>query len=646
MSAEQPRILVVDDNPATRYSTSRVLSAASFQIASAATGAEALRNARQDIDLVILDVDLPDIDGYEIARRLRADPATARLPIVHLSASLVGDSHKVRGLEAGSDTYMVHPVEPTVLVGTVRAFLRARRAEEATRASEARFRGVFDQALNGILLVDAGELCLETNPAMCALLGRTREQLVGQPVRDWFAPEHEPTLAQMRAALAERGSWEGYVPMLHADGALVELEWRVSLPPGGESQVMIATDVRERRRLEYEREQLFQRERAARSEAERNNRIKDEFLATLSHELRNPLNAIVGWSSVLLHSGLSGQVHEAVQAIERNARIQAQLISDLLDVSRITSGKMNLELLPLQFEAIVAAALPGVMPSANAKQVQIECRGLESVAGKFAVLGDTARLQQVVWNLLSNAVKFTPAGGLVTVLLEQSDGQVRLTISDSGKGISAEFLPYIFERFRQEESTTRKAYSGLGLGLAIVRNIVAMHGGHVAASSAGENQGSSFIVTLPAAPAHLGVLSAPSVLGSLEATRLERLRVLVVDDDADARALMRRLLHDAGAIVSDAVDVNAALELVESFAPGVLVSDIGMAGRDGYDLIRQIRDRRSAVELPAIAVTAFARSEDRRDALHAGFQMHLTKPVDPRELLAAVFRVRSDADAG
>ncbi len=629
MSNRRSRILVVDDNPATHYSTARVLRSAGFDTVPAITGTEALAHSHLDVDLIILDVNLPDIDGFEVARRLRLDPVTSHLPIVHLSATLIGELDRAQGLESGSDSYLTHPVEPTVLVGTVKAFLRARRAEEAVRASEARFRGVFDHALNGIMLVEPSGLCVEANPAMCTMLARSREDLVGR-VSDFMHVIALTEVHAIRAAIDRDREWRGCLPMRRGDNEVVEIEWHISCPPGTDLRIAIASDVSERNRLEREREAIIERERAARAEAERINLIKDEFLATLSHELRNPLNAIVGWSNVLMRSDMPKRLEEAVRAIDRNARMQAQLISDLLDVSRIASGKLDLEIAGLQLNLTIEAAIQSVGPVAHAKDVRIEFAGGQEIT----IDGDGARLQQVFWNLLSNAVKFTPAGGVIRVSLERDDVDVRVVVADTGKGISAEFLPHIFERFRQEQSDTRKSYSGLGLGLAIAQHLVTLHGGRIDASSEGEGKGATFTVRLPAG---CKTKRVPSMTPAASVhTRLDGLRVLVVDDDADTRALMRRLLGDAGAEVAESDDVERALSAVDDFQPQILVSDIGMAVHNGYDLIQKIRQTHSDVRLPAIAVTAFARAEDRRMALQAGFQEHLTKPIDAQQMLTLV----------
>jgi signal transduction histidine kinase/ActR/RegA family two-component response regulator len=396
-------------------------------------------------------------------------------------------------------------------------------------------------------------------------------------------------------------------------------------------------------KLAYEdRDRLYNAAESARADAESSNRMKDEFLATLSHELRTPLNAIVGWSKVL-RSGKADEhdMEEGLAAIERNSHVQAQLIEDLLDVSRIISGKLRLEVQRLHLSDVIEAALAAVMPAATAKGVRIH-KVLDSLAG--AVMGDAARLQQIIWNLLSNAVKFTPKGGMVQVLLERVNSHVEVSVVDTGMGIPPEFLPHVFDRFRQADSTTTRRYGGLGLGLAIVKQLAEMHGGAVRAKSPGEGKGATFTLMLPIAVVHPEQSEngrprprdAEPSDDYCQDSALKGLRVLVVDDEPDARQLIRLVLTKCEAEVAVASSVSEARELIESFQPHVILSDVGMPGEDGYDLIRDVRAHHSAKDLPAAALTAFARVEDRKRALRAGFQTHVSKPVDPEELTAVI----------
>jgi PAS domain S-box-containing protein len=634
-SKHQRQILVADDNPATLYSTSRLLRAAGFEVIEARNGSEALQRVTPQTDLVVLDVNMPDMSGYDVCRELRSRPTTQRLPVLHLSATFVTEMDKVVALDAGSDGYLTHPVEPLVLVGTVNAFLRTRQAEEEVRRSEARFRAVFDQAPSGIAMVDPGLVYLDANVALCKMLGRERSEVVGRSMLEG-RPEPDQLVEGIHQTVKERGQWRGVFPIQRADGSELHLEWQVSMhqDPGPEVTaglcIVTAIDVTEQRELEAERERLLTSERAARSESERANRLKDDFLAMLSHELRNPLNAILGWAAALGRQHRTGDLSEGLKAIERNARVQAQLISDLLDVSSITSGKLRLDLEVVELVPVVETAIKVMAPAAEAKGVRIEAR-LDPLSG--FVRGDGARLQQVVWNLLSNAVKFTSKGGWVRVELVRRGSELQLSVADNGRGIARDFLPHIFERFRQQDASTTKTYSGLGLGLAIVRDLVETHGGRVSVHSEGEGRGALFVVTLPAAS-----IEGPSNREPSEDLEpLKGIKVLVVEDDADARALVCRLLEERGARVADAADVETALTLVESFHPQLLVSDIGMAGRDGYELIRKVRAMgHSESTLPAVALTAFARPEDKHQAILAGYQVHLPKPVEPQDLIQTV----------
>jgi PAS domain S-box-containing protein len=400
-----------------------------------------------------------------------------------------------------------------------------------------------------------------------------------------------------------------------------------------------------------ERKQLLESERSAREEAERANAMKDDFLATLSHELRTPLSAILGWSQVLKQGASEADVKRGLEAVDRNARLQAQLIEDLLDMSRITSGKLRLDVQRVALIPVLEAAIETVRPAAQAKQLRIETV-FDPAAGP--VYGDPSRLQQIVWNLLSNAIKFTPKNGKVQVVLERVNSQVEIHVADTGLGIKEEFLPEVFERFRQADASTTRASGGLGLGLAIVKSLVELHGGSVRVTSPGEQQGATFSVQLPPAvmrsdardaSQRLHPRSPGSSAPAFKHSDLSGLKVLVVDDDPDGCELARHVLAACAAQVLTATTAEAALAIIESERPDVLVSDIGMPHVDGYELLRRVRLLGAAKggHLPAIALTAFARSEDRTRALRAGFLVHVSKPVEPAELVASVATVSGRA---
>jgi len=428
-----------------------------------------------------------------------------------------------------------------------------------------------------------------------------------------------------------------------------EVRWiratgRTYLGEAGQPQWFDGTtqDVTRRKQIEEEREMLLDSERAARTEAERANRVKDEFLATVSHELRTPLNAILGWTQLLAHSrGDWATVDEAAGIIDRNARLQAELIEDLLDVSRVISGKLRLNMQPVDISTIVSAAVASVQPAADARRIRIQKRFEADIP---ALHGDPGRLQQVVWNLLSNALKFTPVGGEVLVSVNRSDGHIEIRVTDSGPGLEPQFIPHVFEQFRQADASITRKHGGLGLGLAIVKHLVERHGGTVEAENVsrpdGTVSGAIFLVRLPVDPPQKGgdALSDPSLSRQLPgAIDLAGLRILVVDDDPDARRLLKRLLAECKADVITASSGREALQLLATSNPNVLVSDIGMPEMDGYEFISQVRKAPvPGSRIPAAAVTAFTRDEDRRRALAAGYQTHIPKPIEPSRLLAVV----------
>lgn len=627
-------ILVVDDHDGSRYATVRTLKAAGFQTVEAATGAEAIQTAAGAVDLVVLDVNLPDIDGFEVCRELRKHKQTVELPIVHLSATFTNSADLQLGKEAGADSYLTHPADPTALIATVRALLFAREAHAARRAANARFRAIFDGAPTGVAMLDHALCVVDANRALCDLFGRDRSQVVGRPLVELLAVDQHSALASLHAALESTRSWHG---LLHVckDSDVFDLEWSVNPDPDGPRFIAMATDITQRRLLETRLQRSLASERAARAEAELSNELKDQFLATLSHELRNPLGAILGWSRVLKRMpDLQPHLVQGVDAIERNAQLQSHLISDLLDFAGIRFGKMRLELETFDPEKSVIGAVETIQHQAQQKNIVLHMQACTRVV---SVIGDPSRLQQIVWNLLTNAIKFTPAGGAIHVSTTVDADMWQVTVADNGAGISPEFLPRLFDRFSQQDSTKSKSFGGLGIGLSIVRHLVEMHGGKVHVNSEGQGKGTTFTVRLP--------LSA-SVSGphpALDASGLQGIRVLVVEDGDDTRALIVRLLSEAGAEVLEAANADAAMAQVRVASPHVLISDIGMAKTDGYTLMRALRAQGySAESLPAVALTAFVGDEDRQEALDAGFQAHLGKPVNAGSLVSTVSRLARD----
>lgn len=411
--------------------------------------------------------------------------------------------------------------------------------------------------------------------------------------------------------------------------------------------VRIVSDISDRKRVEEalvtemaQRQELLRLEEAARTAAEQANRLKDDFLATLSHELRTPLNAIVGWVHLMRTGSLDPDATlRAAEIIERNAKAQTQLIEDVLEVSRIVTGKLRLTMRPVDLNAVVKSAVETVRPAAEAKGIQLQ-PDLETAAA--LVSGDPDRLQQVIWNLLSNAIKFTPRGGWVRVGLEPVDSSIRVVVQDSGQGIDPLFLPYVFDRFRQADASAARAHGGLGLGLAIVRHLVELHGGTVEAESLGQDRGATFVVQLPRAfDATTKPVPSPFRPG-LTAASLGGIRVLVVEDHVDTLEIVVMVLRDHGAEVVTAQSTEEARKVFQQTRPHVLLSDIGLPGEDGYALIRSIRELPAELggAVPAAALTAYASQADRTRILESGFQAHIAKPVEPEELVATVARLR------
>jgi PAS domain S-box-containing protein len=459
----------------------------------------------------------------------------------------------------------------------------------------------------------------------------------------WLAQWHADEAVARQAITDAMEKGEGRFHAFRPTAKGTAKWWDVIVTPirsdAGELRQLVAVsrDVTEQKRAEQERAQLLASERAARSEAERAARMKDEFVNTLSHELRTPLNAILGWIGILRQQQSPEMLAKAIDVIDRNSRRQSQMVDDLLDMSRIMSGKLRLDVQRLDLTSVIEEAIASAQPAADAKGIRL----VKTLGSAAVVQGDPGRMQQIVWNLVSNAIKFTPRGGLVQVTLKKVNSHVHIQVSDSGQGIPPEMIPHIFQRFRQGDSSATRRHGGLGLGLAIVRNLVEMHGGTVDAVSEGEGMGSLFTVRLPLALTNNAVeqLNEHHEMPlTTFANLLEDLHVLVLDDEDDAREVVQRLLEDAGARVRTAGNAAEAMEILASrFRPDIILSDIGMPGQDGYEFMQRVRRMGGRIaEVPAAALTALARLEDRKRALMAGYQTHLAKPVDPAELVAMV----------
>ncbi len=527
--------------------------------------------------------------------------------------------------------------------------------EEKVRESEERYRLIAETASDAIITIDKSSTILFINRAAERIFGFNIAEMIGQSLTmlmpEYLRHLHEAGITRYETTRQRHVNWEHLeIPGLHREGHEIplELSFSESRLHGRHVYIGIARDVSERRKAEMERSELLAREQLLRARAEEASNLKDEFVATVSHELRTPLNAILGWTRMMRAGTLDSlTTGKALETIERSAENQARLIDDLLDVSRIITGKLRLDISTIDPAIFVQAALETVRPAANAKEITIQA-DLDKHTNFIA--GDVTRLQQVAWNLFSNAIKFTPKGGQIKVGLTRSDSHVLLSVSDNGQGIPAEFLPHVFDRFRQADATSIRKHGGLGLGLAIARHLVELHGGLITVASGGQDQGANFTVRLPikalqlsasesSPPPNSQTVPASEALAALNAEpMLQGLAILIVDDESDARQLLEQILTTYGATVLTADSAASALEIIQQQQPDLLVSDIGMPDEDGYALIRQVREYQQGQlrRLPAIALTAYARPRDRMQALAAGFNHHVPKPVEPAELITVI----------
>jgi signal transduction histidine kinase/DNA-binding response OmpR family regulator len=733
-------ILLVDDKPEKLLAIEAVLDDLGQNIVRAYSGREALRAVlQQEFAVILLDVNMPDMDGFETAQLIRQRQSSEHTPIIFVTA-FSDDMHVSRGYSLGAVDFITAPIVPDVLRTKVAVFVDLFiKTEQVRRQADA-----LRRRASQLQRLAAASVAIHAAPSLDKLLQAVtdiaRDLIGSQQAITLFVPE--PAMAAAAAAqrggsslpktqafssfseryatwrqrrlqldriattlvatsrtavrmtaaeLREHPDWEivrsADIPPIHGGVLAAPLLGRMGRGQnmgviyvadrdsatggaGGSSDFThddeaILVQLAQVAALAIENT-LFAEEREA-------NRIKDEFLATLSHELRTPLNAILGWTQLLRldPSALAGDALHGVEVIERNAKAQTKLIEDLLDVSRITTGKLRLTMKSISLTAIAKAALDVVRPAADAKSIRLEA-DLSDDAD--AIQGDADRLQQVIWNLLSNAVKFTPQHGHVRLssrLVQESasengnghgkhrhDPRIELRVQDDGPGISPDFLPYVFDRFRQADSSSTRSHGGLGIGLTVVRHVVELHGGEVRAESPGEGRGAIFIVRLPRDPAasaasaaaaapqaglattarHRGHRGASTASANGDPSRrLLGVHALIVDDDPDARDMISRVLGMAGARVTQAGSAQEALEQFVRARPDVVISDIAMPDQDGYDLVRQVRQLPAEMggQTPAIALTAYARDEDRLRALSAGFQMHVVKPVEPPDIIAA-----------
>jgi PAS domain S-box-containing protein len=520
---------------------------------------------------------------------------------------------------------------------------RAAAAEPSVRPVELHsdlYREIFAHSKEAIAIIDPEGFYLQQNGAHFIQLGYSDDDLHGKTPAICLG---EQTFREIFNELLKSGDYAGETVCRTKSGEERNIELSVFTMRNGLGEplcyVSINRDITARKKTEEKLAQLLVRERSARNDAEKANRLKDEFLATLSHELRTPLNAVIGWSRIMKAGRLDNESSgHAIEVIERNAWAQKQIIEDILDVSRVITGKLQLHLGPVDLISVVNAALDAVRPALEAKEIRIETNCQE---GLKIIAGDVDRLQQVVWNLLSNASKFTPAGGVVSVRVTQDDTHAKIEVSDTGPGIAADFLPHVFERFRQADGSTTRTHGGLGLGLAIVRHLVELHGGLICVQNVTDGSGAVFTVKLPLPSTRLVLESEPSLTPleeSLSEADLENVRILVVEDQLDALDLITIDLAEHGANVRGVTTAAEALALLDSEQFDLLISDIGMTDTDGYNLIRQVRDLEGGKgeQIPAIALTAYARTQDRIRAIAAGYNTHVAKPVEIKELITVV----------
>jgi PAS domain S-box-containing protein len=550
---------------------------------------------------------------------------------------------------------------PVLVAGAMVDITERKQAEEMIRKSEADARrqlayveAIYATAPVGLCFIDTEQRFLSINKHLAEIDGKTVEEHLGRTVRE-VLPELVDLIEPHYQRVIETGEpvFNIEVSAVMADQPGVVRHFISSYYPikNNDGQVLgvngVVVEITQRRKIEEELERLLQQEKTARAEAEVANRMKDEFLATISHELRTPLTSILGWARMLTGGSLSErQARHAMDVIARSAQSQTRLVDDILDTSRIITGSLKLDAKQVEIERIFQAAVDVIRPSAEVKGVAITA--LIDIQGDV-VFGDANRLQQAIWNLLSNAVKFTNEGGRVEARLSRAGNQIEITVSDTGIGIEPQFLPYVFERFRQADSASTRKYGGLGLGLAIANHVIELHGGRVSASSPGRDRGATFTIRLPLAlasqPPQVGVRDLESEApqtkgreGSEECRRLDGARILLVEDNPDTLDMLKTIFDECGAEVTTATSASEALEALERFRPDALVSDIAMPNQDGYDLIRQVRSRgpEHGGKIPAVAVTAYTSAEDRARVLASGFQRHVSKPVDPGELIATV----------
>ncbi len=638
-------IVVVDDTEASRYAVSRMLRRANYEVREATNGRDALRLTAEKPDLIILDVNLPDMSGYEVCRKIKEDPATASTPVLHLSASFVQSEDRAEGLEGGADGYLTYPLEPRELLANVEALLRVRQAEKAERDQRELLRVTLSSIGDGVISTDAVGTVTFINPVAQALTG-WGEEAVGRPLKEVFRIVNEETGEPPAENPVDRVIRSGRIAglanhslLVSRDGTRRPIDDTASpiLDDAGRfvGVVLVLRDVTDRRRLEAELQ------RRADDLVDRDRR-KDEFLAMLAHELRNPLAPLRNTIHVLrMRTPDAAEMERAGELMERQVCHLVRLVDDLLDVSRITRGKVELRKLRLDLGTVVGRAVEGTRPFLEERRHRLE---VSPPAEPLELDADPARLEQVLANLLNNAAKFTPPGGNIRLTAGREGEQAVIRVRDDGIGIRPDMIAHVFDLFQQADRVPGRVSEGLGIGLSLVRSLVEMHGGTVGVSSPGPDRGSEFVVRLPAPPKASAAASLVRVAGN-EGGAARPLRVLVTDDNADSADSLALLLRLEGHDVRTANDGPKALEAARGFRPHVVFLDIALPnGMDGHEVARRLRQEPGMEKAVLIAITGYGQPEDVARAEAAGMDHHVTKPADPaalRRLLAAVPASRS-----
>jgi PAS domain S-box-containing protein len=620
----EARILLVDDDEAKRYTIAKPLERAGFEIQEGASGADALRMIASLPDLVILDVKLPDLSGFEVCRRIKSDPLTASIPVLHISSTFVDIEDKVHGLDAGADGYLTNVAEPLELIATVRALLRARKAEDAALLSTRQWQTTFDAISDGAMLLDSVGMVVQVNRTLERILDRPWIELVGKEVASLWDQPDQPRQSLFSKMLASRDREA-------ADLSLGQRWLHVTLDPVRDTSgtikgaLCLISDITNRKQMEV---QLLRQAERLQEASQR----KDEFLAMLAHELRNPLAPLAHTLEIIqLQANGNRLIEDSVVVARRQIHHMARLLEDLLDVSRITRGHVDLRKRPVDFKTIVALAVETALPLINSLDHDFKVTLPEA---PLVVSGDPTRLEQIVSNLLTNAAKYTEPGGRITVSLASENGRAVLKVQDNGIGISPEMQRQVFDLFVQADHSLDRARGGLGIGLTLVRSLVELHDGDTSVFSAGPGLGSEFTLRIP-----LSKMTPvePSAAAKDEPHPAGRpLRILVADDNRDSARTLAKVLELRGDQVSCTFDGPSTIEFVDHNKPDAVLLDIGLPGLDGYQVAEELRRRWTSDRLKLIAVTGYGGDADIHRGRRAGFDHHLVKPLDLTALQKAL----------